>query len=206
MSHARKRSRSISSTSTSSISTISTDRSISPKRARRDGGDQYVLSQQEYEDPPGYLSRERKRRRKSSSSVSESRSDLSLEKDRRNGNCRRRRRTVSPEARGRPVADRRGSRRRRSQSRNFSLNQGRVAQDRKSMTPVTAGINHPGHDCTLHTQENSRYAKDGINGGWQDAYSGGDMKNRRKPPCRKKRSLSPYSKRIALTQAMNMGQ
>jgi hypothetical protein len=195
MSHARKRSRSISSSSTDSVSTISTGRSHSPKRARRDSGDRYVTSQREYDDIPRYPSKDRKRRRKSSSSVSESRSDLSSIEERRTGNGRRRRRTLSPEPRGRPTADRRGSHRSRSRSRNSSVDQSRVARGRKSMTPLPVGVEPAAHERIGRGQENKSFEKGRREPDRQDFRS-----------SRKERSMSPYSKRIALTQAMNIGR
>jgi hypothetical protein len=206
MSHARKRSRSVSSSSTDSVSTISTNRSLSPKRARRDSGDRYVTSQRENDELPRYSSKDRKRRRKSSSSMSESMSDLSSIEERRKGNGRRRRRTVSPEPRGRPTADRRGSHRSRSRSRSLSVDQSRVARGRKSMTPVFMRMDRSGHDDVGRGQENKPFAKDRRHGKRQVLYNGRDSPKRRETPIRKERSLSPYSKRIALTQAMNMGQ
>lgn len=198
MSHARKRSRSISSSSFDSVSTISTDRSRSPKRARRDSDDRYVTSQREYEALPRYPSGDRKRRRKSSSSLSESKSDLSSIDEHRNGSGRRRRRTASPEPRGRPTTDRRGSHRSRSRSRSLSVDQSRVTRGRKSMTPVLVGINSSDRRQE-RGQENRPFAKDQ----WNDNRH---SRIRQEAPRRQERSLSPYSKRIALTQAMNVGR
>jgi hypothetical protein len=206
MSHTRKRSRSISSSSTDSISTISTDRSLSPKRARRDRGEKYVTSQRESQELPKYPSTDRKRRRKSSSSASESRSDLSSIEERRKGNGRRRRRTVSPEPRGRPTADRRGSHRSRSRSRSLSVDQSRLARGRKSMTPVAVSMNRSQHDIVGCSQENRPFARNGKDGDRQGLHSGRDARVGRETPMRKERSLSPYSKRIALTQAMSIGR
>ena len=207
MSHARKRSRSISSRSTDSVSTISTDRSLSPKRARRDSGDRYIHSQQEFDDLSTYPSKDRKRRRKSSSSLSESRSDLSSIDDRRKGNGRRRHRTVSPKPRGRPTEDRRGSHRSRSRSRSLSVDQSRVARDRKSMTPMPANADRAaGRHYTARGQENRPVRRQEDHGSRRDMQHDHDISHRREGPMRKERSLSPYSKRIALTQAMNLGR
>lgn len=206
MSHARKRSRSISSSSTDSVSTISTDRSLSPKRARRGGDDSYINSQQEFLDLPRYSSKDRKRRRASSSSVSESRSDTSSREKRRKANGRRRRRTVSPEARGRPTADRRGSHRSRSRSRSLSIDQSRVVKGRKSMTPVPVSLETPRRDHINRGQENRPFSKDERYDDRSDVRANKGSSDRREAPIRKERSLSPYSKRIALTQAMNMGR
>lgn len=205
MSHARKRSRSISFSSTASVSTISTGRSLSPKRARRDSGDRYFTSQQENEELPRSPSRNRKRRRKSSSSVSESRSVLSSTEERQNGVGRRRRRTVSPEPRGRPTADRRGSHRSRSRSQSRSVAHSRLARERKSMTPMPVTNDHPDH-VRRRPQENVSFAKDERESKLRDLPSNRDFNSMREAPVRKKRSLSPYSKRIALTQAMNIGR
>ena len=206
MSHARKRSRSISSSSTDSVSTISTDRSLSPKRARRETGDRYINSQRDFEDLPRYPSKDRKRRRKSSSSMSESKSDLSSIDERRNGTGRRRRRTVSPEPRGRPTADRRGSHRSRSRSRSRSVDQSRKAQSRKSLTPMQTSADHPARrDYTARRHENRPFQHE-DHGSSRDVQRDHDVLHRREELVRKQRSLSPYSKRIALTQAMNVGR
>jgi hypothetical protein len=206
MSHARKRSRSISSRSTNSVSTISTDRSLSPKRARRHSHDRYMTSQRDFEDLSQYPSRDRKRRRKSSSSVSDSRSELSSPVGRRKSNGRRRRRTVSPEPRGRPMADRRGSHRSRSGSRSLSINLSRVARGRKSMTPVPTSMDRLEHDGIGRDLENKPFARDMRGGDRRDTQIHGNYLCERQAPLRKERSLSPYSKRIALTQAMNIGR
>lgn len=192
----------MSSRSTDSVSTISTDRSLSPKRARRDVGDRYFHSQQESDHLPRYPSKDRKRRRKSSSPLSESRSDSSSIDDRRKGNGRRRHRTVSPKPRGRPTEDRRGSRRSRSRSRSQSKDQRRVARDRKSMTPMPASADHTAeHHPTPRGQENRPAGRRGNHDSRMQHDH--DISHRREEPMRKERSLSPYSKRIALTQAMN---
>jgi hypothetical protein len=206
MSHARKRSRSISSSSADSISTISTGRSLSPKRARHDDDDRYVTSQSEIPDFPRYPSKDRKRRRKSSSSMSDSRSDSASQEERRKGNGRRRRRTISPEARGRPTADRRGSHRSRSRSRSVSMDKSRVAKERRSMTPMMVNEARPPRDQRMHSKENRPFRRERHHEDRQNLRKEGDTPNGHGTSMRKERSLSPYSKRIALTQAMNMGR
>lgn len=203
-SHVRKRPRSVSTSSTDTISTISTGRSVSPKRARRDSGERYYTSQQEYQDLPRYPSRERKRRRKSSSSVSEPRSDFPSSEENRKRNGRRRRRTLSPEPRGRPRTDRRGSHRSRSRSRSLSVDQGRIARGRKSMTPVPVTMHRTGYEPTGRGQENRPFGSVRGDGDRLALPNDHRRPGRRDMPAQKERSLSPYSKRIALTQAMNM--
>lgn len=202
-SESRKRSRSISTTSSGSVSTISTHRSVSPKRARRRGDDPYFTSQRE---TPEYESRATKRRR-SSSSKSGSRSSRSISSDddadrsgqrRSSGaNQRRRHRLSSPERRGRPDSHRGASR--RTKSRSLSLERSRIAKERKSLTP--ASPNHSKVDREYQVRESHRYSE-------KPAHRSDRGKNRRldrgQPP-RKERSLSPFSKRLALTQAMNRG-
>lgn len=67
------------------------------------------------------------------------------------------------------------------------------------MTPVPVRLDLPGHGRVGRVQENKPFAKDRSDGVR-------DIPGKREAPSRKERSLSPYSKRIALTQAMNMGR
>jgi len=196
-SQSRKRARSVSSSASDSILTISTNLSISPKRPRR-AQDEYITSQREslnFRAP----SRERKRRHRSTSSISCSSSDHSTRRKDREGDRRRRRhRTVSPESRGRPNSQRRGSR--RSRSRSESIDKSRIARERKSMTPhivdrerreyVGSSTDHRGFDR--------------VGGGRRSAENGETRQPAPSHPVRKERSLSPYSRRLALTQSMNM--
>jgi hypothetical protein len=197
-SQSRKRARSVSSTASDSISTISTNLSVSPKRPRRDQ-DEYMTSQGEdlYVRSP---SRDRKRRHRSSSSLSYSSSDRSSQrKDQGGDHRRRRRRTVSPELRGRPNSQRRGSR--RSRSRSESFDKSRVARERRSMTPHVVDREQRKRD-----QVGSRLDHRGL-GRREGGRSNGNSNPQRPPashPVRKERSLSPYSRRLALTQSMNM--
>lgn len=202
-SESRKRSRSISTSSSGSVSTISTHRSVSPKRARRRGDDPYFTSQRE---TPEYQSRAAKRRH-SSSSKSKSRSSRSISSaddadrsgQRRSSgaNQRRRHRLSSPERRGRPDLHRGASR--RTKSRSLSLDRSRIAKERKSLTP--ASPNHSKGDRDYQVRESHRFSE-------RPAHRSDRGENRRldggQPP-RKERSVSPFSKRLALTQAMNRG-
>ena len=199
-SQSRKRSRSISSYSSNSVSTISTNRSISPKRARRKDEGSYFDSQQE---PAETRARVTKRRYSSSPhSSSESRSispdDYPYPSDRRRSseaNQRRRHRQISPERRGRPDSHRGASR--RTKSRSLSLDRSRIAKERKSLTPASPG----------YSKADRRYPEYDRSEDYSTRIDGGE--NRRpgmnEPRQRKERSLSPYSKRLALTQSMNLG-
>ncbi len=254
MDGSRKRSRSVSSYSTNSVSTISTNlsRSPSPKRIGDDHtGQSQLLS---------HLEVDRKRRRSRSSSMSytsdsshggrrrdrpralirdNSRKQTQHQDQKGSGNQRRRparNRSVSytaesspektrlrsshsqdrskrrrhssksPVDRGRDSFSNRGSRRTRSPSE--SRDRSQVIRNRKSMTP---GISRrdDGHRPIIDRGE-SYYSRD------NDGY-GGSARDRQEtirgtrpkadvPPPRKERSLSPFSKRLALTQAMNMGR
>jgi hypothetical protein len=63
------------------------------------------------------------------------------------------------------------------------------------MTPLPVGVDPSAHERIGRDQENKPFEKGRRDIGRQDFKSG-----------RRERSLSPYSKRIALTQAMNMGR
>ncbi|KAL5341710.1 zinc knuckle-domain-containing protein [Aspergillus crustosus] len=181
-----KRTRSISSSSASSVSTISTNRSRSgsPKRntyAERKGG-------LRADSPKSRQSWSRKRRHSHASSGYSVSSYSSRAKSRTRSpdrNIRRRRRESSPKERGRP-RDVSPDGDRKERSRSYSTAKDRVAKGRRSLTPQEAvpersfvGRSSPGR------QPNSTY-------------------NDRRAPPRRERSLSPYSKRLALTQSMNM--
>jgi hypothetical protein len=117
----------------------------------------------------------RKRRRASaSSSLSQSPGSPDQESRRKN----RRHRTRSPSDRGRPSADRRGSHRSRTNS--ASVDKSQVTKLRRSLE-VEDGSSQNGH-----YDNNKSQPRDG------------------KEPARRGRSLSPFSKRLALTQAISM--
>lgn len=246
MNGSRKRSRSVSSYSTNSVSTISTNlsRSPSPKRAGDDHtGHSQLLS---------HLEVDRKRRRSRSSSMSYTSdsshggrqknrprkqaqhqghrgtggqqrrharprsmsyvADSSPEDNRprplhsQDRSKRRRHSSRSPFDRGRDSFSNRGSRRTRSRSE--SRDRSQVMRNRKSMTPGLSRQDD-GHRPTIdrgksyYSRDNDRYGsstrdqKENIRGTRPPADA---------PPPRKERSLSPFSKRLALTQAMNLGR
>jgi hypothetical protein len=192
----RKRARSISSSSSHSVSTISTNlsRSISPDLRSshrlpnsRDGDERAPLASKD---------RPRKRRYSGSSSGY---SHSSPAPDRRlspateremERNTRRKRRDASPTQRGRSRdSSKRGSWRARSRSQ--SRERSRIVRGRRSMTP--SSVREP--TKTRHQREPDVRRGQPANVR-QDQFI---------PPPRE-RSLSPFSKRLALTQAMNMGR
>ncbi|KAL4987581.1 zinc knuckle-domain-containing protein [Aspergillus falconensis] len=193
-SQAAKRTRSLSSASASSVSTISTNRSrsISTRRERyeKTRGESKARSQTSH-----HLWSKKRRYSGSSSDYSVS-SYSSKERSRTRlpeRNIRRRRRESSPRERGRPRdISRDGSR--RGRSRSHSVNKGRVARGRRSLTyEQTDPDQIYAERYTSRSQPKASYHE-----------RGGVERDHAQPPPRQ-RSLSPYSKRIALTQAMNMG-
>lgn len=254
MDGSRKRSRSVSSYSTNSVSTLSTNlsRSPSPKRAGDDHtGHSQLLSQLEVD---------RKRRRSRSSSMSytsdsshggrrrdrprdsfsnslrkqtqqqEQRgtgaqrrrharprsmsyvAESSPEKGRsrpshiQDRSKRRRHSSRSPIDRGRDSFSNRGSRRTRSPSE--SRDRSQVIRNRKSMTPGLSRRDdgqRPASDRgeSYYSRDNDRYGSSARD---QQEDIRGTRPLADAPPSRKERSLSPFSKRLALTQAMNMGR
>ncbi|KAL4930086.1 zinc finger CCHC-type containing 10 [Aspergillus undulatus] len=179
-----KRSRSISSDSASSVSTISTNqsRSASPRRGRIEG----EKGEARAKSHANYKLWSRKRRHSDSSSGYSVSSYSSRERSRTrtpDRNIRRRRRESSPKERGRPRdISRTGSRRDRS----------RIARDRRFTT------NDGGDSDWGHAQRTSKSQLD-------TPYHEQRGHEKNHAPPRRERSLSPYSKRIALTQAMNSG-
>ena len=120
---------------------------------------------------------------------------------------RRRHLSRSPDDRGR-VRDfygKRGSRRTRSPCE--SRDRSEVTRNRKSMTPSLLSRQDDSstqHDKYSHrrgqghTKDDDRY---GVSA--RDRYENTHQSSRFHPTPRKQRSLSPFSKRLALTQAMN---
>lgn len=188
---ASKRTRSISPSSASSVSTISTNRSgsTSPRRDNHGGNNPPKL-----ENHPQPWSR--KRRHSDSSSTYSVSSHSSRDGSRTRSperNTRRRRRESSPRERGRP-REISLNRSRRDRSRSDSLDKGRVARGQRSTTGEEDAHNRSyAKRPSLKNHPSALY------------HERGENEMDRGPPPRE-RSLSPYSKRIALTQAMNMGR
>ncbi|KAL2352772.1 zinc knuckle-domain-containing protein [Cryomyces antarcticus] len=226
---ARKRSRSVSSYSSDSVSTISTtvSRSPPPRRARISKDDEYYTSQrEELLLVPRDVRGEKRRRRFSSSSSDSYRSDGPYLRDHatpaRDRNTRPRRGSTSPANRGRRTGRSASwDARRRQKSRSGSTNRGRGVRHRRSPSDEHQG--YRGNRGTRGSRSRSPYRAAGRRG--QHGATHGPERNGRRsndaqqpprpaaatqarhaapPPPPRERSLSPFSKRLALTQAMNM--
>lgn len=110
--------------------------------------------------------------------------------------------SVSPDFRGRDKKFQGKRSNRRSRSHSYSRDRSQVARNRQSMTPSAPQRNGGSYIRKLSgaNSRNLRYSDD------NDRY-GGSLKGPRtshfSQPRKKERSLSPFSKRVALTQAMN---
>lgn len=174
--------RSTSASSADSVSTISTNRSRSrsqsPFRRRMSREEGAERRPRRFSSRSMSKARGRKRQRRSESASSRSRS-----RPRQPGPHRknRRYRTLTPEDRGRPGSVRRGSHR---DSGSPSVDKSRVTRDRRSLDQGAPPQTSNGQGEKPRREREHR----------SSGYAG----------QRRERSLSPYSKRIALTQAMNM--
>ena len=221
------------SASVDSVSTISTnrERSMSPK-GRQEFGD----GKKNGRSPSASPSRSRGRKRRYNSVSSSSRSLSRSPPPRPESHHKNRRhRTISPDDRGRPHSFRRGSRRSRSGSESVSMDKSRITKQRRLMEewedenerPGRAR-GHEGHPYSgrgerdADTAESARLDRrrddEDLQGGARGSRGGGrerdgyrnrdgDVREQReRPKQRKERSLSPYSRRLALTQAMNISR
>ena len=194
--HMSKRARSESSHSMNSVSTISTSRSHSRSPPRHSDGHDRTGSRH---------SRARKRRYSDSSSGRSVSSSSSHERiysqshewthDR---NTRRRRQESSPGERGRA---RELSRNSRQRNKSRSRDRGLIAKGRRSMTPEKL---HEQNYPRRHSRDNTAPSEPSHNR-FQSRRSRHDPDNPANQP-RREGSLSPFSKRLALTQAMNAGK
>ncbi|KAL6715020.1 hypothetical protein ACLMJK_007281 [Lecanora helva] len=159
----------------------------------------------------------RKRRQSKSRSISSS-SDVSFYERRRSrsrdkGQSKRRRHSSrSPVDRGRNRDVYNSGQSRRARSPSDSRDRGEVLRNRKSMTPNVARSDegfqqHYHRSSSSHSKKsfknNHRY---GNSTQRQDGNSRSDWLHENVRPPRTERSLSPFSKRLAMTQAMNMGR
>ncbi|KAI9712562.1 MAG: hypothetical protein M1812_006871 [Candelaria pacifica] len=218
------RSRSISSYSSSSVSTISTGASRSPPGldTQRDDSDAYFNSQRDAPSVPLHPTVGRKRRRRSlSSSVSYS-SNSSRERRRPSPDLdrrtRRRRGSISPKRRGRRYSRSRSKVNRHRRIASRSKDRSLIARNRRSMTPKTPDkyIKDKGEvprrisDNITGREKLRRYSNDEDHYGSSYRDDERHVRDVRRdqapPPPRKERSLSPFSRRLAMTQAMNMGR
>lgn len=175
----------------------------------------------------------RKRRRTSISPASESRSPPTRSRHPEAHRAQRRRyRTNSPDDRGRPHSVRRGSRRSRSGSDGVSMDKSRITKQRRVLEEnddeyavgdgEDSGRERPSNVTHLNPErsEGSRFGqrqaldrRGGEGDAWRDAQGGGldggvngrGKGKERERERRKERSLSPYSRRLVLTQSMNLG-
>lgn len=221
----RDRRRSMSS-SAESIATISTsdDRDQSPASRRRPFDDR---TNRKHGDAP--TRSPRKRRYSSVSSTSSASRDRSPKQPgfhRKN----RRHRTISPDDRGRPHSYRRGSRRSRSGSAGKSMDKSQITKQRRvfedqeddevfdddrdgrryrsrrgqndgSERKSGDRLDRRGNDALGFDGRGSDadLRRNGVGSGGGGSGRGREQQAR----GRKERSLSPYSRRLALTQAMN---
>ena len=240
----RKRSRSLSSLTSTSVSTISTGISRSPspfngdkgrtgqsqrmstlnvdRKRRRSGSSMSYSSRSSLSPPRRYGEHESSGRpyRRAKSRGRWSRSRSSSPGRRRNQRSRsgdrgkrRRRASRSPIDRGRHRDSRASRGDRRSKSLSSSRDRSQVIRNRKSMTPSIASkpperLRHGRHRPSI--DRNSSYSDDHERYGSSARTRNGEatatsFPSRRQEPPRE-RSLSPFSKRLALTQAMNMGR
>lgn len=193
------RARSPSSGSIDSVSTISTNRSVSVSRERSKRRGSRTPDRGGSASPQPNDSR---KRRYSDASEDGSAKSYSSDDEQRSRskewteerNIRRRRRESSPEERGRHRASAtRDSR--KSDRRSKSLEKSRIAKQRRSMTPDAA------YD---HSDRRTYRDRDSLEGQSKAGRSRQEPRGREGPP--RERSLSPYSRRLALTQSMNLGR
>lgn len=87
------------------------------------------------------------------------------------------------------------------------MDKSRIARERRSLTPAmaTQGRGHP-KDRHGSPGERRRLPRDHGRGRHAERREADDRNSHQAPPPQKERSLSPFSKRLALTQAMNMGR
>lgn len=216
----------------SSSASTSYDSDSSPRRHRRnrseDRGGMYrgtgnlssreVQRKKRYDrqwsrDQPKSKNRQRQRSitNSSDSSMDRKRSSRPSGGDYRSKRRRHSSRSPGDRGRDRDANSTRGSRRTRSPSEGRDRSQ--VMRNRKSMTPGILSkqsheVRHRDHRPSFNGGQS--YSKDNDRYGSSATDRRDDIRGNRPPPNapppRKERSLSPFSKRLALTQAMNMGR
>ena len=202
-----------------SRSRIPIHRQPSPNAADRPRSEALLERNGNRKHSPSRRRRSRSAAHSSSSSYDEPPRRRSRNGDRKAGGGgdgkRRRRATRSPEDRGRE-RDSDGPRRssRRTYSPSESRDRSEVTRHRKSMTPgfpsKVEGAARPdalyGRRTTSYEEDHDRYGGSSRMGQDESFHKQHRPSENRPPPQRKERSLSPFSKRLALTQAMNMGR
>lgn len=115
--------------------------------------------------------------------------------------------SVSPDPRGRDQNFQGKRSNRRSRSHSYSRDRSQVARNRQSMTPSAPPQRNGSSYVRKLSDANTRNRRQRYSND-NDRY-GGSLKGPRtshfSQSRRKERSLSPFSKRVALTQAMNTG-
>lgn len=210
-----RRSRSRASSWSSSVSTISTNESRSPSPRKRPApADRYYTSQHQddFDMVPSYANSEARKRRRSSSGSAVS--DQSYGR-----NTRRRRSSMSPGERGRgrgprarsPSHSRSPPPRRKRQSRSPST-RARARKARRSRSwsrrrstsrSLSRSPFRPGRRETAKGQQNGRPSRFDQRESPARSMGNGRAERALPQPVPRQRSLSPFSKRVALTQSMN---
>ena len=213
----RRRSRS-SSISYTSGSSHGRQRKDSLRETRGDGYDRHGPGERDAGRPLGSERRQREHTRSRSMSYgSQSSMDERRKKSSHSENRGKRRRhsSRSPVDRGRDRVfnSNRGSRRTRSPSE--SRDRSEVIRNRKSMTPGLPDRQNPKQEKNSRWPEHPNidrrqsYSNDNDRYGSSARDRNETIRGTRPPPNalpqRKERSLSPFSKRLKITQAMNMG-
>ena len=212
----RSRSSSISYTSDSSHGRRRKD------RLRETGGDGYDRNDPAERDAGRPLGPERRQREHTRSRSMSYSSHSSVDKRRKKSSHsetrgkRRRHSSRSPVDRGRDrdFNSNRGSRRTKSPSE--SRDRSEVIRNRKSMTPALPAIQNARQDNGSRWSEHhpkvdrrQSYSNDNDRYGSSARDRNEHIRSTRPPlnavPQRKERSLSPFSKRLKITRAMNMG-
>ena len=215
----RRRSRS-SSISYTSDSSHGRQRERRPRETGRDGYDSKEPSARNPGRKSGSERRQREHPRSRSISYDSNSSTNKRRKRPSGGETLRKRRrhsSRSPVDRGRDREFNRNRGSRRTRSPSDSRDRSEVIRNRKSMTPGLSAIqssrqdnrsqwpeHHPNVDRRQsYSNDNDRYGSSARNR--NEGIRGSKAPANPLPP-RKERSLSPFSKRLKLTQAMNMGR
>ncbi|KAL9102332.1 MAG: hypothetical protein Q9163_002512 [Psora crenata] len=199
----RKRRRSISSMSYDSHSTYdSRRRDSSSEREYRSIRGEYPHRQT--------TNRSRRLRSRSSSKMRRDRRSRK-DSDDADRSKRRRRASTSPGDRGRVRDNNVSGRTRRTKTPSFSRDRSQVVKNRKSMTPGIASrpseSSHRRGRSSFDRRSSypDHHMRDGGSMRNGDGDTAADDPTPYRPVPTKERSLSPFSKRLALTQAMNTG-
>lgn len=207
--HRRKRSRSISSYSSTSVSTISTRASHSPlRRHKGESRDRMLSSERTRQDAQDLQEPGSKRRRRTSSVSSyDGKSGATGAQRDAERNTRNRRRSTSPAERGRSI-DRSKAGREQGQGAPDGRSRSNTRTDTRSeISPRPSR----GNDHAMRKEARNGNGIGRTNGQYHDREQpfvqnhdrGSDLPS---PPRHRERSLSPYSKRVAFSRATDSRQ